>query len=100
MIKGIIQVIIAWIIANIKLKSMLKKCLIVDTSTDVEMFEYKGKVYDKKKFIELKVKSLQYSGISQSNLKKTLEEYESGLVNSKHPDLDMAFIEAYKAVII
>lgn len=94
-----IQAIIAMIIANIKFKSMLKKCLIVDTSTDVEMFEYKGKVYDKKKFIELKVESLQYSGISQRNLKETLEEYESGLVKSKYPDLDMAFIEAYKAVI-
>lgn len=94
-----LQAIIAMIIANIKFKSMLKKCLIVDTSTDVEMFEYKGKVYDKKKFIELKVESLQYSGISQRKLKKTLEEYESGLVKSKHPDLDMAFIEAYKTVI-
>lgn len=94
-----IQAIIAMIIANIKFKNMLKKCLIEDTSTNVELFEYKGKVYDKKKFIELKVESLEYSGISQRNLKKQLEEYESRLVKSKTPDLDMALIEAYKKVI-
>ena len=39
------------------------------------------------------------SGISQRNLKKTLAEYESGLVKSKTPDLDMVLIEAYKRVI-
>ena len=102
LVKGgrtVIQAIIAMIIANIEFKNMLKKCLIEDTSTNVGLFEYKGKVYDKKKFIELKVESLEYSGISQRNLKKQLEEYESGLVKSKTPDLDMALIEAYKKVI-
>ena len=94
-----ISAIIAMIIGNIKFKKMLKKCLIVDSSTNVELFEYKGKVYDKNKFIQLKVESLADSGISQRNLKKTLEEYESGLVKSKTPDLDMALIEAYKRVI-
>lgn len=87
------------IIANIKFKSMLKKCLIEDTSADVEMFEYKGKIYDKKKFVKLKVESLESSGISQRNLEKTLKEYESGLIKSKTPDLDMALIEAYKIVL-
>ena len=77
----------------------MKKCLIVDSSTNVELFEYKGKVYDKNKFIQLKAESLASSGISQRNLKKTLEEYESELVKSKTPDLDMALIEAYKRVI-
>ena len=87
------------LIANIKFKNMLKKCLVVDSSTNIELFEYKGKVYDKKRFIRLKAESLEYSGISQKNLKKTLEEYESGLIKSKTPDLDTALIEAYKKVI-
>lgn len=92
-----LQAIIALIIANIKFKKMLKECLIVDDSANVELFEYKGKVYDKKKFIQLKAESLE--GASQRSLKKTLEEYESELVESKTPDLDMAIIEAYKMVI-
>lgn len=94
-----ISAIIAMIIGNIKFKIMLKKCLIVDSSADIELFEYKGKVYDKNKFIQLKAESLVYSGISTKNLKKTLAEYESGLVKSKTPDLDMALIAAYKKAI-
>ena len=92
-----LQAIIALIIANIKFKNMLKKCLIADGSTDAELFEYKGKVYDKMKFIQLKAESLE--GANQRSLKKALKEYESELVESKNPDLDMAIIEAYKMVI-
>ena len=93
-----IQALIFMLIGHIKFKGMLKKCLVLG-ETNLELFEYKGKLYDKKKFIQLKAESLEYSGISQRNLKKTLEEYESGLVKSKTPDLDMALIEAYKMVI-
>jgi hypothetical protein len=39
------------------------------------------------------------SGISTKILKKTLAEYESELVKSKTPDLDMALIAAYKKAI-
>lgn len=95
-----ISAMIAMIIGNIKFKRILKKCLVVDpSSADIDLFEYKGNAYDKNKFIELQAESLEDSGISQKNLKKRLEEYQSGLITSKTPDLDMAFIEAYKKVI-
>ena len=95
MLTGIIMAIIGYI----KFKNMLKKCLVVDPSTDVELFEYKGKVYDKNKYIQLNAESLKRSNTSQKELKKSLAELESGLVNSKNPDLQMALIEAYKKVI-
>ena len=94
-----ISSIIAMIIGNIQFRKMLKNCLIVEQCAEIELFEYKGKLYNKRKFIDLKIDSLKRSGISKKNLKKVLEQYENGLVNSKTPDLDMAFIEAYKTVL-
>ena len=94
-----IPAMIAMIIGNIKFKIILKKCLIVDSSTNIELFEYKGKTYDRNKFIQLLAESLENSGLSKKSLRRKLEEYQSGLINSKTPDLDLAFIEAYKMVI-
>lgn len=98
MISAIINVIIAIIINNIALGHTLKKCLVVDSSTNIELFEYGGKVYDKNKFIQLKTKTLKRA-ISKRYLEENLEKYESGLFESKTPDLDMAIIEAYKNAI-
>ncbi len=97
MISGLIFGLIGSIIASIRFKALLKQCLIVDNNTDIELFEHKGKTYDRKKFIELQADRLK--SVSQRELKKQLEQYESGLVKSKTPDIDMAIIEAYKSVI-
>ena len=94
-----LQAIIAMIIGHIRFKRMLSYCLVETPSPTIEVFEYKGKLYNKERFIRLKVESIRELGISQRSLKETLTKYESNLANSEHPDLDMVLIEAYKRVI-
>ena len=58
--KGVLKMIMGLIMSLIsyfKFKSLLKKCL-VDNSFDGSTFEYKGKNYDKNKYIELRVKAM------------------------------------------
>ncbi len=94
-----LSAIITMLIEYIKFRIMVKKCLIEDGSAVEEVFEYKGRKYDKRKFVQLKVESLEQAGLSQRLLKKHLKEYEDNLSTSKTPDLDMAFIEAFRMVI-
>lgn len=94
-----ISAIIVMLIGQIKFKKMLKKCLISNNINDIELFEYKGKLYDKNKFVKLKSKSLLMSGMSKKDMIKQLDKYKSNLTKSKTPDLDMALIQAYEFVL-
>lgn len=94
-----LQALIIGLISLIKFKLRLKKCLVIENTENVELFEYKGKAYDRKKFIQLEADYLYYSDMKEKTLQKHLDERESELVKSKTPDLDAAVIEAYKIAI-
>ena len=91
-----ISAIITMIFNYIRFRSWLKKCLITDPSTNVEVFEYKGKIYDRKKYIQLRFDFLLDNDCPIKNLKKYIADMEVGLVSSKNPDLSMTELEAYK----
>ena len=91
--------LIVSLISFIKFKMRLKKCLVIENVNNVTLFEYKGKAYDRKKFITLETEHLYERNLDKKTLQKHLDEYESELVKSKSPDLDAAIIEAYKIVI-
>ena len=99
MLQGLIMGLIGTLIAHIKFKKMLNECLVEENLENVTLFEYKGKTYDRKKFIKLKALSLYEADIKKKDLEKQLAELESDLVKSKTPDLDSAIIRAYKLVI-
>ncbi len=95
-----IRALIFMLINHIRFSLMLKKCLVIENVDNVELFEYKGKAYDRKKFIQIKAESLcDDMNMSKKVLEKHLDNYESNLVKSKNPDLDTAIIEAYKIAI-
>ena len=95
-----IQALILMLINHIRLKIMLKKCLVDQNVNNVELFEYKGKAYDRNKFIQLKAEALcNNMSMSKKIMTKHLTDYQSNLVKSKAPDLDAAIIEAYKIAI-
>ncbi len=89
--------LIAALIGRLLFLARMKKCLLVDITGDVEAFEYKGKTYDKRKFVTLQANAI--TGMKLKDLQNNLNELESELVRSKTPDLDMALIEAYKVAI-
>jgi hypothetical protein len=89
--------LIASLISYFKLRSRLKQCLLTSIPKNVEVFEYKGKIYDRVKFVLLQ--SDAFANLKLKDLEKLLNEYESGLVKSKAPDLDIAFIDACKLAI-
>ncbi len=91
--------LIAGLISMFKFKKRLKMCLVIENVNNVTLFEYKGKAYDRDKFIELEVEYLSSRNLDRKTLQKHLEEYQSELINSKTPDLVAATIEAYNIVI-
>lgn len=97
--RGLFMAIFASLYSRISLYRMLKKCLVKTPKPNDKLFEYKGKVYDRRKFVFLYDDRLRTSGLSQKKLKKSLEEHQANLVKSKHPDLDMAIIDAYKSAL-
>ena len=99
MITGCVFGLIASLISFIKFKKILKKCLVVDNNECLDTFEYKGKIYNREKFIELEVNQLKSGNLKKSDLVKSLNDCEAELPKSKTPDLDKALIEAYKKVI-
>lgn len=94
-----LSALIVSLISFIKFKMRLKKCLVIENTENVELFEYKGKAYDRKKFIRLEAEHLYDRDLDRKTLQKHLDQYESDLVKSKSPDLDAAIIEAYKLVL-
>ena len=91
--------LIVSLINYFKLKKTLKKCLLVDNNECSDSFEYKGNSYDRERFIELEVKQIIAGNPKKATLQKILNEYEDELPKSKTPDIDKAFIEAYKKAI-
>lgn len=89
--------LIASLIGFLRFRSRLKQCLLPSASENVEAFEYKGKIYNKAKFILLQSDAV--ADLKLRDLEKQLNEYESGLVKSETPDLDIAIIDAYKLAI-
>ena len=87
-----LQALIIGLISLIKFKLRLKKCVVIENTENVELFEYKGKAYDRKKFIRLEAEYLYERDMKRKTLEKQLDEYESNLVKSKTPDLDAALI--------
>ena len=94
-----LSALIVSLISFIKFRMRLKKCLVIENTENVELFEYKGKAYDRKKFIRLEAEHLYDRDLDRKTLQKHLDQYESDLVKSKSPDLDAAIIEAYKLVL-
>ena len=92
MIMALIFSLIGWIHFN----SLLKQCLIEGT-TEIEVFEYKGRLYNRQRFVQLK--AVDILSLSWRDLHKQLMEYETGLVSSKYPDLDKALIDAYRLAL-
>lgn len=63
----------------------------------MEVFEYKGKYYNRQLFVSQKADSLY--DLKKQTIESQLNKYESGMVNSKHPDLDLAFIDVWKLAL-
>lgn len=79
--------------------AQLNDCLVIDNTENVELFEYKGKTYDRKKFIQLKAKSLCQRDVKEKQLLDGLQKIESNLAKSKNPALDETIILAHKVAI-
>lgn len=91
--------LIVGLISMFKFKARLKQCLVIENVDNVTLFEYKGKAYDRDKFIKLEAEHLYERGLDRKTLQKHLAEYESELINSKEPELTAAQIEAYQIVL-
>lgn len=94
-----LSALIVSLISFIKFRMRLKKCLVIENTENVTLFEYKGKAYDRKKFIRQEAEYMLGRDISHKTIREQLEKYESDLVKSKTPDFDMAMIEVYKLVL-
>jgi|GEM_PF-4441063 len=85
---------------SIALRILRRKCLVPDGSAATETFAYKGKVYDKNKYIDLQSKRL--SKQKEKDLVKMLDEYESDLSKGKlgkHPEYYAVENEAVKVAL-
>ena len=75
-------------------KAMLRKCLVKEEEKPDQIFEFKGKIYDRKKYVRLKAKD--FRGYKREDIENQIASYKSGLIQSKQPDLDSAIIDAYQ----
>lgn len=89
--------IIAMIIAHFRMKSILELCLISSDSDCDCSFSYKGKQYDKEKFISIRADNL--SSLSKINLQQMLNEEQKAIPKSKYPEFDQANIEAIEQAL-
>lgn len=95
-----IMSIIYLIIGKIKLKIILNKCLLPENETTTESFTYKGKKYNRKKFI--KERSYGYQTLSKNNFKKIINDTKKLISEGDESefykaDLDALF-DAYETV--
>ena len=90
MIQGLIFGIIGSIIGFFKMKAVLKQCLI--TSNSSNSFEYKGKNYDKDKFIELRCS--EYSNLNKRNLNSEIKSLKKIIDKGKEIEFHKANLEA------
>ena len=99
MIQGCLMGLMASIIAYIRYNILLKKCLVEENVENVTVFEFKGKTYDRNKYIELMTKSIQADGLKKKDLEKRLAKLESELDRDQNYDMDLALIESYQRVL-
>lgn len=95
MLQGLIMGLFAGVISYFNFKTMLKHSL--STNNDIDLFEYKGKTYDKNYFISLLSDS--YYDLEEKEIIKRQEEYESELIDGKDIDLILAQIDACKLTL-
>ncbi len=89
MIMGLIMSLIAYF----KLKSILKKCL-VDSGFVGNTFEYKGKKYNKNKYIELRVKAM--SQLKPRHLRDFAKTANKEIEKGIDIEINQAELEAIK----
>ncbi len=102
LIMGFFSVIIGLIgslISRVKFEKMLKECFVEENAENATLFTYKGKTYDREKFIQLTAQALHGRNVKKKDLEKQLAELESNLAKSESPDLDSAIIDAYRSVL-
>ncbi len=93
------QALIAILVGTIQWKMRLRRCLVKENLDNVVLFEYRGKMYDRKKFIQLQAETIRETNTKKKKLEKELAQLELDLIKSKRMDLDLAIIEAYRLVI-
>ncbi len=84
----------AIISGNRKLKRYLKECRLPEDAGRVDVFLHEGCWYDREKFVELVRPDFSRLTVKEQVLEvKALAE---GLERSVHPELDRAYIEAFR----
>lgn len=92
-----LMTLIDWLMYTISFRLMLRKLRVLDGNLAVDTFEYKGKHYDKVKYIQLKLEDFANSKVK--NLEKGLASWEKSLIKSKNPEFDKANIDAIKIAL-
>ena len=92
-----IHALIAIVTGNIKLRQYLKTCLLTEKTDERECFSYRGRFYDLDKFVELVRQD--FSRLTVQDRLTEVKALVDGLENSVHPELDRAYIEAYRQTL-
>lgn len=103
---GLIECFIEWFvfgsiasrIASSRQKEWLKECRVSDPQEGIEVFCYKGGIYDREKFVFLAMRHLQ--DVKYSHIKSALADAEKELERGgKNAELVAAYISAYLRVL-
>lgn len=97
MISGIINAIIAIIIRKISLSRLLNQCLIDNDDSNIDTFEYKGKIYDKGKYI--KGRCIKLEELNKKQLNNLIKDATSYIENGKIDELQKCELEALKITL-
>ena len=92
-----IHAIFAMISGNLKLKRYLNACRIPDDADRNNRFAYEGKSYDRELFVKLVCRD--FSRLTAKECLREAKALVDGLENSRHPELDRAYLEAFRRTL-
>ncbi len=97
---GIIPRLITQLISVLRLKKRLKECQLSEAPEGVEVFCYKGKIYDREKYILLEMKKAQDTRYNYRDVKRAIIETKKELEKGgENAELIAAELCAYLRVL-
>ena len=92
-----IQALFAIISGNLKLKRYLNACRQPDDADRTNCFIYEGRRYDRELFVELVCRD--FNKLTAEECLRESKALADGLENSRHPELDRTYLEAFRRTL-